>query len=501
MNLVQLTERLATLNVVSDKQAQSFRHHLISVHQSDAYLKTLNEAGNMLSEVYERLEKNGYSQKNGYSKRCVSALKRGVRSASQYMTANSGEAQLSRDASTAFIQNIKNIHQSIPKNGGTKMAINTKNSMLKTIRTIEAALEFVKSKELDSEDLEILGKVDKLIAGIKDQLTAVVDVSSKASVEKSNEIFNALNAAKYYVLGNYSNRIAYEEMESALALTKEWSDMPVPKFTLFGPKESDLLAADKLDQNIVAYAEAFPAKSKIVDALKKIRGKIKEKEKSTGKIKEYEAKIAELKSEREALEEKHAEVMAQYDAQLIDDLTADRELSSIERKLDSIDAKIDTYSANIAGNELTVDNSLRILMEIELMVDNVNFYADTPGIVVEIAKYIDFEALDVVMNGFANEEAKNRVINIQKVAEIVARNINKSTEDVLAGLTKTRQRNKASNENSATNIRNTTKHEQEAEAAKNRMAQRRGITRTSVAGTQENTQQTKTQITTNSEDI
>jgi len=336
-----------------------------------------------------------------------------------------------------------------------------KSSTLEVIEKVREAFRAAKLEAPTDGAIASINGAEATLSKIEEQIGAVVDASSKTAADKANKIFALLEAAAMpIVTGNYSSGEVTKALGSALAEATGWVSIKPSKWVR-DAKESEVKTSADLSKTVTKKSRVFGAKNSITDALSLIESKMQSGKGQNAKIDELKEKRKAERARKQELEDQKDEVIADYQAGMLDDVEAQEKILEIQDGVNRIEERIETINARIAQYGGVAAANADKLEELYNIIDNANFYADNPEVTVAIADAIDFSALTAFITGVSADVVIERIVKIDTVSNIIAKQMKISAEEAKRKLSQQRVMVGGGNKNKTAELEESIKKQQE----------------------------------------
>ena len=313
-----------------------------------------------------------------------------------------------------------------------------KSSTLEVIEKVREAFRAAKLEAPSDGAIASINGAEATLAKIEEQIGAVVDASSKTAADKANKIFALLEAAAMpIVTGNYSSGEVTKALGSALAEATGWVSVKPSKWVR-DAKESEVKTSADLSKTVTKKSRVFGAKNSITDALSLIEGKMKSGKNQNAKVDEIKEKRKAERAKKQSLEDQKEEVIADYKAGVLDSVEAKEKILEIQKDIIKAEERIEACTAKIEQYGGVADANMEKLEELYNIIDNANFFADNPDVIVAIADAIDFRAINAFISGVSADVVIDRIVKMDTVANVIAKQMKISAEEAKNKLSQAR---------------------------------------------------------------
>ena len=312
--------------------------------------------------------------------------------------------------------------------------MNIKLTTLEVMERMKEALRAAKLEASTDTARANISEAEASIGKIAEQIGAVTDASSKTAADKANKIIGDLEVAvSDYISGNHSSPEARKKLNEALTEATGWITVKPTKWAREA-KESDVKTVDTMSKTILSKSKVFAAQSSIADALELINGKLASSKGQTDKVDGIRAQRKAEREKMQGLEDDKQQVIADYQAGVLDSVEAKERILEIQKQISRCEERIEGYTIKIDQLGDVAEANREKLEELQTIIDNANFFADNSSVIVEIAKAIDFRAINAFISGVSTDVVISSIVNMDTVANIIAKQMKISAEEAKAKL-------------------------------------------------------------------
>ena len=316
--------------------------------------------------------------------------------------------------------------------------MNIKSTTMEVIEKVREALRAAKLDAPTDSARASVSAAEATLAKIEEQVSAVSDATSKTAADKANKIFELLEAAAMpLVTSNYSSGEVTKALGSALAEATAWVSVK-PSRWVRDAKENEVKGVGDISKTITKKSRVFAAQNSISDALELIQGKMQSGQSQNAKVDEIKEKRKAERAKKQELEDQKEQVIADYKAGVLDSVEAKEKILEIQKYIIKAEERIDACTAKIEQYGGVADANMEKLEELYNIIDNANFYADNPDVKVAIADAIDFRAINAFISGVAADVVIDRIVKIDTVSNIIAKQMKISAEEAKSKLSQAR---------------------------------------------------------------
>ncbi|MBE6635018.1 MAG: hypothetical protein E7617_02285 [Ruminococcaceae bacterium] len=303
------------------------------------------------------------------------------------------------------------------------MSINVRDSAVDIVNACKMALGELGNKYQNGA---VSSAADKLDA-ISESLASVVDCTSRDAAKKEVAIFDALNKwSAQFATGNFHDGTGMRVLDDAVKAAEKWAALPTNARAKEARPE-DIKEVGDLNIDTINLANANECALMIDDVIARIEVEKKNHEQIASSVYEeqelagYRAEVndAQTRKDRALMDmqsgkismDEAYEIMTECDAEM-------KDLGSEMRKLEA-EIKKNKARGRTFRKELT--RFVRICRGLQK-------YRNNTAVLAEIAKNVDFVAINEFLNGSVDTLVIDKVINLKAIGEMAGKILHKSAE-------------------------------------------------------------------------
>ncbi len=303
------------------------------------------------------------------------------------------------------------------------MSINVKDSAVDIVNACKMALGELGNKYQNGA---VSVAADKLDA-ISESLSSVVDCTSRDAAKKEVAIFDALNKwSAQFATGNFHDGTGMRALDDAVKAAEKWAGLPI-NVRAKEARPEDIKEVGDLNIGTINLANASECALMIDDVIARIEVEKKNHEQIASSAYE-EQELAGYRAEmNDAQQRKDRAFMDMQSGKLSMDEAYDI-MTECDAEMKDLGSEVRKLEAEIKKNKARGRTYKKELTRFVRICRGLQKYRSNTAILAEIAKNIDFVAINEFLNGSVDTLVIDKVVNLRAIGEMAGKILHKSAE-------------------------------------------------------------------------